>query len=71
MTIPNSKKTHCPQGHKYTKENTYSYRGRRYCKTCNRERKRAMRAQEKEATQAQEREAMQALEKEATNAASE
>jgi hypothetical protein len=30
-------KTHCPAGHRYTKENTYRYRGMRYCKTCRRE----------------------------------
>ena len=32
-------KTHCPYGHKYTKENTYyyfkkSYKGKRQCKLC-------------------------------------
>lgn len=27
-------KTHCPQGHEYTPENVYSYRGRRYCRQC-------------------------------------
>lgn len=27
-------KTHCPQGHEYTPENTYVYRGRRQCRTC-------------------------------------
>ena len=35
----NAKKTHCPQGHEYTPENTY-YRGKnhsRRCRTCNRE----------------------------------
>jgi len=32
----NSKKTHCPQGHPYTAENTYTTRGRRHCKACNR-----------------------------------
>jgi hypothetical protein len=26
--------THCPQGHEYTKENTYIYDGQRRCKTC-------------------------------------
>jgi nitrous oxide reductase len=31
------KKTHCPQGHEYTKENTYmtgKYKTSRKCKTC-------------------------------------
>lgn len=34
-------KTHCPRGHEYTPENTYSYAGRagRSCKTCKRLRK--------------------------------
>lgn len=27
-------KTHCPQGHEYTPENTYLYRTGRYCKSC-------------------------------------
>lgn len=35
-TIParHSAKTQCPQGHAYTAENTYSYRGQRHCRTC-------------------------------------
>lgn len=44
-TMPhhNAAKTHCPQGHEYTAENTYSRRtprgmARRECKTCRRER---------------------------------
>lgn len=33
----NRVKTHCPQGHPYSKENTYELRGgRRQCKTCTR-----------------------------------
>ena len=45
----NSKKTHCPQGHKYDSENTYYYPtdGRRLCRTCNRERARRRRANQK------------------------
>lgn len=43
-----SRKTHCPQGHEYTPENTYLHKtkdkqkshGGRSCKTCNRERQR-------------------------------
>lgn len=27
-------RTHCPQGHEYTPENTLRSRGRRYCKVC-------------------------------------
>jgi len=34
----NVNKTHCPQGHSYSDENTYVYRGRRNCRTCARTR---------------------------------
>ena len=27
-------KTHCPQGHEYTIQNTYRYKGSRYCRPC-------------------------------------
>lgn len=30
----NVKKTHCPQGHPYTKENTYIWHRRRKCRIC-------------------------------------
>ena len=30
----NGRKTHCPQGHEYSFDNTYLYSGRRYCRTC-------------------------------------
>jgi hypothetical protein len=33
----NARKTICRNGHKYTPENTYAYRGERICKTCRRE----------------------------------
>lgn len=29
-----ARKTHCPQGHEYTPENTYESAGRRRCRTC-------------------------------------
>jgi hypothetical protein len=32
--------THCPQQHEYTPENTRAYRGRRYCRTCERDKAR-------------------------------
>ena len=32
----NARKTHCPQGHEYTPENTYVKSGRRVCRTCKR-----------------------------------
>ena len=35
---PQKARTHCPQGHEYTAENTYTYDGRRYCRKCGRER---------------------------------
>lgn len=33
----NARKTHCPQGHEYTPENTYRDEGRRVCRICKRE----------------------------------
>ena len=41
-------KTHCPQGHEYTPENTRVGRGKRYCKTCHRDRERVKYQNEKE-----------------------
>lgn len=34
----NARKTHCDNGHEFTEENIYRWQGRRYCKTCRRER---------------------------------
>lgn len=34
----NTVKTHCPRGHEYTESNTRTYDGRRFCRTCDRER---------------------------------
>lgn len=31
-------RTHCPRGHEYTPKNTYRNKGKRFCRTCNRER---------------------------------
>lgn len=31
-------RTHCPSGHPYTEENTYTWRNERMCRTCRRER---------------------------------
>lgn len=38
-TVPakNLAKRRCPVGHEYTKANTYTYRGMRYCRECRRE----------------------------------
>lgn len=33
----NAEKTHCPQGHAYTQENTYVHGSKRFCRTCNNE----------------------------------
>lgn len=43
-TNHNRDKTTCPNGHRYTKTNTYEYKGRRKCRACNRERAAAYRA---------------------------
>jgi len=44
----NADKTHCPQGHEYTDENTYRIDRRRQCRTCNRETLRRYRARKRE-----------------------
>lgn len=31
-----SRATHCPQGHAYDATNTYTWQGKRHCRTCNR-----------------------------------
>lgn len=48
-TSLNAAKTHCPQGHEYTSENTGNRRGKswRYCRTCAREAQRAKRHESK------------------------
>ena len=38
--IANAAKTHCSHGHEFTPENTYTYQGRRQCRTCRAERQR-------------------------------
>lgn len=46
----NAQKTHCPQNHEYTKENTIRLKsGRRRCRTCSREQTARWRAKRKEA----------------------
>jgi len=32
--IHSANKTHCPQGHEYTEENTYTYKEKRSCRIC-------------------------------------
>ena len=39
----NARKDVCPQGHSYGESNTYVYRGRRYCRACQRDHKRRYR----------------------------
>jgi len=34
----NAQKTHCPQGHEYTPENTMTFNGMRSCRQCMNER---------------------------------
>ena len=33
----NARKTHCGNGHPFNEQNTYMHRGRRHCRSCNRE----------------------------------
>ncbi len=48
VTAANAAKTHCPQGHAYTPENTYrTPRGERECRACIRARQRAEYARQK------------------------
>jgi hypothetical protein len=47
MDHHNRRKTHCPQGHEYTPENTKWYRGGRACRACAREAMRQWRARER------------------------
>lgn len=42
--------THCPSGHPYTLENTYVYRGGRYCRHCARNRRRLDRRERERAS---------------------
>jgi hypothetical protein len=42
-------KTHCPQGHEYTPENTRVYQGRRHCRACHRVHDAAYRARRRAA----------------------
>lgn len=43
VSVMHAAKTHCPAEHEYTPENTYVYRGRRFCKTCRSDRSRRWR----------------------------
>lgn len=42
------KKTHCPRGHEYSEENTYTYGTNRQCRKCRVIKNRAYRARKKE-----------------------
>jgi len=41
-------RTHCPQGHEYSPENTTVHKGKRSCRTCRNDRTRAKRASERQ-----------------------
>lgn len=44
-----SNKTHCPQGHPYSPENTYLYKNRRACRLCNPAKKKRYRERKRQA----------------------
>jgi hypothetical protein len=44
----NAIKTRCPAGHTYSPENTRTRNGKRYCKACDRDRKRESRARQQQ-----------------------
>lgn len=46
----NARKTHCPQGHPYTPENTAWYGTYRYCRTCSAHHKQASRERKRAAS---------------------
>lgn len=48
----NARKTHCKNGHAFTSENTYTWNGWRYCRTCLRAKEAARTARRKEARHA-------------------
>ncbi len=55
----NTKKTHCPKGHEYNKENTYRPKGslnERHCRECNRIKSREYQSRLRKAIQNAERE---------------
>jgi hypothetical protein len=37
--VKENKNTHCEKGHKFTKENTFWFNGKRQCKECQRQRR--------------------------------
>lgn len=46
--LNSANKTECPQGHPYDEENTLTYSGKRYCRTCRNQRARERRARTKQ-----------------------
>lgn len=42
-----ARRTHCPRGHPYSDENTYLYKGSRFCRECGREAKRRYKQRKK------------------------
>ncbi len=48
LVAANVAKTHCPAGHEYTEDNTYTYRSGRQCKACRRARNRVYKQQRRQ-----------------------
>lgn len=49
LAAANAAKTHCLRGHPFDGSNTYVWRGKRFCRACNREHQRKVAARAREA----------------------
>jgi hypothetical protein len=50
LIMEQAKRTHCPQGHPYDAQNTYIYKGLRYCRICRKDHRKALAAKRRKLT---------------------